>query len=66
VLHGGDDYELLFTVNPQLVASLAAIAAAVGCPLHRIGTIVAGTGVQCLRGGAVIDMGAGGYDHFAQ
>jgi thiamine-monophosphate kinase len=66
VLHGGDDYELLFTVDPARVEAVTALAASVGCPLHRIGTIHAGAGVECVRAGSVVDVGAGGYDHFAQ
>jgi thiamine-monophosphate kinase len=65
VLHGGDDYELLFTAPPEAAGRLAGIADAGGCPLHRIGTVVAGAGVTCLREGRPVAMAGQGYDHFA-
>jgi thiamine-monophosphate kinase len=66
VLQGGDDYELLFTVRPDRLDGVAAVAASAGCPVHRIGTIAAGAEVECLRDGSVVDLGAGGYDHFGR
>jgi thiamine-monophosphate kinase len=65
VLHGGDDYELLFTVPAAAIARVASIATATGCPLHRIGTVVAGAGVACRRAGTPVDVAGQGYDHFA-
>jgi thiamine-monophosphate kinase len=62
-LHGGDDYELLFTLPA-------------GCPvpdgsetgrlprLTRIGRITAGGGVRCTRGGVEVAVSGTGYDHF--
>ncbi|HEY3267965.1 MAG TPA: thiamine-phosphate kinase [Armatimonadota bacterium] len=46
-LHGGEDYELLMTVNPDRAAEAknAAQGARGGVPLTRIGRIVNGTGV---------------------
>ncbi len=68
VLHGGDDYELLFTLPAERAESLAPlIATHVGCGLHRIGEVVAGTGnVRCLRRGRDVSVAASGYDHFAR
>jgi thiamine-monophosphate kinase len=64
VLHGGDDYELLFTLPaagaPGLEAELSRT-----CTLTRIGEIEAGGVVRCLRGGAPAGVTGGGYDHFA-
>ena len=64
VLHGGDDYELLFTLPaagaPGLEAELSRT-----CALTRIGEIEAGGVVRCLRGGAPAGVTGGGYDHFA-
>ncbi|HET9693529.1 MAG TPA: thiamine-phosphate kinase [Steroidobacteraceae bacterium] len=67
VLHGGDDYELLFTLPAGLTQSLAPqLAAQVGCGLHRIGEVVAGSGVRCLRHGREEPIAGTGYDHFAR
>jgi len=67
VLFGGDDYELLFTVPPDRVASVEAeLAATQGAiAVHRIGMIEAGAGVRCVRDGRVEILHGGGYDHFA-
>jgi thiamine-monophosphate kinase len=66
VLHGGDDYELLFTLPAATADSIAAmIATQAGCGLHRIGDIVPGSGVRCLRKGRPEHITGGGYDHFA-
>lgn len=67
VLHGGDDFELLFTLPAERAESLApTIAAQVGCALHRIGEVVAGSGVRCLRQGRDEPIAGSGYDHFAR
>jgi len=65
VLHGGDDYELLFTVPPAAVARVASIATATRCPLHRIGTVTAGAEVACRRDGRPVTVAGKGHDHFA-
>jgi len=59
-LHGGDDYELLFTTRPgtPVPVSLA------GLPLTRIGTVTKGApGSLRLRGKAIAALG---WDHFRQ
>ncbi len=66
VLHGGDDYELLFTAAPDHTQGVEAAALMAGCAIHRIGMIVAGAGVACLRNGRIESMGQGGYDHFTR
>jgi thiamine-monophosphate kinase len=65
VLHGGDDYELLFTAPSSAAPHIAAIAELAGCPLQRIGTVVPGAGVACHRDGRPVGVAGGGYDHFA-
>lgn len=64
VLSGGDDYELLFTVPPESAAEVEALASR-EIALHRIGQIVAGSGVKCCRAGRQVGVPTGGYDHFA-
>ena len=64
MLLGGDDYELLFTLPAHREASLRAdlhAADAVTC----IGEIASGSGVTCVRNGAIVAVPARGYDHFA-
>jgi thiamine-monophosphate kinase len=65
VLEGGDDYELLFTVNPGEVARVEAVARQTGCDVHRIGVIATGSGVRCTRNGQLEALETAGYDHFA-
>jgi thiamine-monophosphate kinase len=60
VLHGGDDYELLFTASPKagIPGNLA------GLPLTRIGRMAEGEpGAVFLEGTAIAP---GGWDHFAR
>ncbi len=66
VLHGGDDYELLFTLPPGQFGHIPQLAAAGGCSLHRIGTMTQGPGVECRRDGARLNIAGQGYDHFAR
>jgi thiamine-monophosphate kinase len=65
VLHGGDDYELLFTVRPARVAAVAALPG-----VTRIGEMRAGDGVTLRESGretaAASVAGPAGYDHFAR
>jgi len=64
VLHGGDDYELLFTLPPAIAAAVEVELASL-VPLHRIGVIERAGGIRCVRDGRPEDVGGGGYDHFA-
>ena len=57
-LHGGEDYELLFTAPEQVRIP----AQKDGLPLTRIGTIVKGTAGRIHFFGKKLD--ALGYDHF--
>lgn len=64
-LSGGDDYEVAFTAPTSARARLAAIAAEVGVPLTRIGTVVAGEGVSVLDdAGKLLRFLRPGYTHF--
>ena len=64
LLAGGEDYELCLAAAPARAAAIQAAAAATCTPLARIGRLVAGTGVQLLRAGAVTQFSAPGFDHF--
>ena len=62
---GGDDYELAFTAAPSSAAAVATAARESGVPVTRIGTMTAEPDVRLLGpGGAVLDLGPGGYRHF--
>jgi thiamine-monophosphate kinase len=67
VLHGGDDYELLFTLPGDAAEAWAAeIAAEADCAVHRIGEIVTARGVTGRRDGRDEPVSASGHDHFAR
>ena len=64
-LHGGEDYELLFTVPPGKTGHVPVRFR--DLPLHRIGEICRSKGVALVRrDGSATPLGPGGYDHFAQ
>lgn len=64
-LHGGEDYELLFTVPRSKIAMLETkMAHYTGCTPHRIGTVAKGRGVQMREGKAFKPLRDGGYEHF--
>jgi thiamine-monophosphate kinase len=60
-LHGGDEYELLFTADPQrrIPARIA------GVPVTRIGEITRGRQIKLLRsGGKAEPLKPAGWEHF--
>jgi thiamine-monophosphate kinase len=62
-LVGGEDFELLVAVRPRAFAYLARrYAARFGCPLHRIGLLGPGSGIEW--NGALLERS--GWDHFAE
>ncbi len=64
---GGEDYELLLTVDPAAVPELAAgLQAATGTPLTVVGEVVeAEAGVQCVNArGEPVSLGEG-FEHFS-
>jgi thiamine-monophosphate kinase len=64
-LHGGEDYELLFTVPPRMEAKLKRLSAPL--PLRRIGKMMAGKkkGVLVEMDGRLQQLEPGGFDHFS-
>lgn len=64
-LHGGEDYELLWTVAKRHMKRLEGLRARLGCAITCIGEIVVGRGV-CLIGvdGRDVHLNATGFDHF--
>lgn len=66
MLAGGDDYELCFTARPEHAAHLALLSQQLALPLTRIGSIVAGSGVQLQQAdGSLLQRSFKGFDHFA-
>jgi thiamine-monophosphate kinase len=64
-LHGGEDFELLFTVNPDNVARLPKKVD--GVALTRIGVITeAAAGVRIAEGARVWELKPGGWAHFGK
>jgi thiamine-monophosphate kinase len=65
-LTGGEDYELLFTVDPQRGAEIAALATELAVPLTVIGQITAAEeGLTVIdEQGRQVRPGLSGFDHF--
>ncbi|UJW80918.1 thiamine-phosphate kinase [Hydrogenophaga sp. SL48] len=65
LLHGGDDYELLFTAPPSARDAIAAAGTASQTPVQRIGTITPQVGLRLIRPDGVAEpLNATGFDHF--
>jgi thiamine-monophosphate kinase len=64
-LTAGDDYELVFTAPAELHAQVMAAAAAAETSITRIGSVIAGSGMQVLDAdGLPLQFRQKGYDHF--
>jgi thiamine-monophosphate kinase len=62
-LHGGEDFELLFTVRPRIASRLPKRLG--GVPLTRIGEVLAASeGVKLVRDGRAEILQPSGFDHF--
>ncbi|MDX6614012.1 MAG: thiamine-monophosphate kinase [Blastocatellia bacterium] len=62
-LHGGEDFELLFTVRPDSVGGLPRQVD--GVPITKIGQITAESeSIRIAEGNRVWDLPAGGFEHF--
>ena len=57
-LHGGDDYELLFTSSRKIPAKVA------GVPITRIGRILRGRGIVLVEAGKRKQLRPQGWEHF--
>ena len=65
VLGGGDDYELLFTVDPENANAIERAGQECGVEVTRIGAMTAGQRVTVLAAdGTVIPLARAGYVHF--
>jgi thiamine-monophosphate kinase len=61
-LHGGEDYELLFTVAANQAGRVPGTVE--GIRLSRIGRIVRGRQLRLVRGGSEIPLPVRGFEHF--
>ncbi len=65
-LAGGDDYELCFTLPPDLGRSIKELVTDSGTELTVVGHISDRPGVRCRTpAGGIFDAGPAGYEHFA-
>ena len=63
-LHGGDDYELCFTLPPAAEARAEELERAAGVAMTRIGTVDERAGLRGRSGGSTWSVEPKGYDHF--
>jgi len=63
-LDGGDDYELLFTLPPELGDEIDAVSRHWPCPVTRIGVCQAGQGIRWRLRGSEFKPTRGAYRHF--
>ena len=63
-LHGGEDYELLFTVPPDRLAALQAAARSVATACTVIGALRGAAGAAAGAGGRAAGRCRRGFDHF--
>lgn len=64
-LHGGDDYELCFTVPPEHLARVVELAQSLAVPVTAIGTITRDRGLLARQeNGNLIPLAQAGYQHF--
>jgi thiamine-monophosphate kinase len=62
-LHGGEEYELLFTARPEDQERIAELSDESNVPIAAIGEIIAGDGVQLERDGGREILRPSGYEH---
>lgn len=66
-LHGGEDYELLFTASTAHREKVKSLTAKVsGRPAVRVGSISAGSGILLAKESAKVPLESGGYHHFCK
>jgi len=62
-LHGGEEYELLFTARPEDHAPIINLSSEVAVPITAIGEITAGGGLRLERDGRLEALRPAGYEH---
>ncbi len=64
ILTGGDDYEIVVTLQPERFVAFHAEADKAGVAATEIGRIAAGQGARFLRGGEALSFARPSYSHF--
>ena len=62
-LHGGEEYELLFTARPEHREEIVQLSKEAGVPITAIGEITASSGLRLERDGTVEALTPSGYEH---
>jgi thiamine-monophosphate kinase len=62
-LHGGEEYELLFTARPDQRRTIEGIIESTGLGISCIGEVVSDPGLRLRLNGRLIDLAARGYEH---
>ncbi|MEN3334284.1 MAG: thiamine-monophosphate kinase [Blastocatellia bacterium] len=62
-LHGGEEYELLFTARPENHQPIAELSSELNVPITAIGEITKSSGLQLERDGALEILQPSGYEH---
>ena len=63
-LFGGEEYELIFTFNPENIETIRKALEKVGCTPHIIGKVTEKKAITMTLDGETVDIPAGGWDHF--
>ncbi len=64
-LHGGDDYELIFTANEKFVSDVERISTETGCHITNIGKIVQDSGISLYKDNNKVTLPEHlGFDHY--
>jgi thiamine-monophosphate kinase len=63
-LGGGDDYELCFTSAPLADSEVQALAKQHQLQITRIGKVISGEGISCMKNGEPFEYTDPGYRHF--
>ena len=64
VLTGGDDYEVLLTLEPGKLAAFRAAADAAGVTVTEIGRVLAGEGARFMQDGKALEFARASFSHF--
>jgi len=64
ILTGGDDYEIVLTLNPDKLAGFRAAAEKAGVAVTEIGRVIAGQGASFTRDGKLLSFARPAYSHF--
>jgi thiamine-monophosphate kinase len=62
-LHGGEEYELLFTARPETHSRIEGLSSELGLPITAIGEITSARGLQLERDGKLRPLMPAGYEH---